>query len=236
MISVKTDFQNRKEEIDDYYELLENIIDKNAKLIFPDGSKKNLKVDLTATLKSGAILLLYNIVESTISNSLQTIHEIFSDDNLMYQDLNDKIQVKILKHYYSIFRKPDGISEDSRIVELQSMINVFSFGNPVNLYYEDFVQYKTGSQFSGNLDAKEIRNVVNSYGMNFTKRSKQLRTVRDKRNKLAHGELSFRETCNTDSMIYMKVLKDKTIEFLEDVIQSIEVFLDNQEYKTNQFT
>lgn len=231
MIGVKNDFQNRKEEIEDYYELLENIIDKNAKLIFHDGRKENVKVDLTATLKSGAILLLYNLVESTISNSVEKIHEVFSDDNLEYKDLNDKIQEKILKHYYSVFRKTEGISENNKIQELKLMVGIFNLGNPAKLYYNDFVKYKTGSNFSGNLDAKEIRKVVNSYGLNVVKKSTELRTIRDKRNKLAHGELSFKETCNTDSMTYMKTLKDKTIEFLEDVIKSIEDFLNNQEYK-----
>ena len=231
MINVKTDFQNRKEEIEDFYKLLENVIEKEAKLVFSDGTKEHINVDLTATLKSAAILLLYNLVESTISNAIEKIHEVFSDENLKYKDLNEKIQDKIMRHYFSILRKSEGITEDNRIAELKLMVGIFNFGNPVNLYYQDFVKYKTGSQFSGNLDAKVIKNVVNSYGLTLAKETNELRTIKDKRNKLAHGELSFRETCNNDSMPYMKNLKDKTIEFLEEVIDLIEDYLNNQDYK-----
>lgn len=230
MIEVEREFINRKSEIEEYYTLLENIIEKEAKLSFPDERKEIIQVDLRATLKAGAILLLYNLVESTISNSVKEIHRAFSDENIKYIELSDKIQEKILKHYYSILKKQEGITEANRITELRKMVSIFNMDSVVKLYHEDFVKYNTGSEFSGNLDAKTIRNVINSYGLEINMESNALRVIKDKRNKLSHGELSFRETCNNDTMPYMNVLKNNTFLFLEEVLSSIKTFINDKKY------
>ena len=67
---VKKDFLERVEEIEKYFSLLDDIIVGEARLCFLDNTKKSVDKDLTATLKSAGVLLLYNLVESVVTNSL----------------------------------------------------------------------------------------------------------------------------------------------------------------------
>ena len=59
-------FQERKDEIDLYFEFLEDLMIKNAQLTFPNNTKKNLDSTLSKILRANGFLLIYNVVESCI--------------------------------------------------------------------------------------------------------------------------------------------------------------------------
>ncbi len=67
------------------------------------------------------------------------------------------------------------------------MINLWAYDATVKLSYEEYTKYKTGNNFAGNLDSKEIRKIAKKYGIEFSEQCSEILTIRDKRNKLAHG-------------------------------------------------
>ena len=233
MRAILNDFNDRIEEISIFYELLDDFINKGGKIVFENGRIKPINVSLTSTLKSNAILLLYNLIESTITNILKRIHEIISDNDLKFSELNDNIQDIVLNYYYMILSKNENISDSNKLIELKVMLNIFNHQNAVKLYFEDYIKYKNNGTFSGNLDSKNIRKIINAYGLNIEKQSKELKKIRDLRNKLAHGESSFSETCNNFGIEYMNVLKDKTIDFLMEIIREVEIFITDEKYKAS---
>ncbi len=232
MQNVKRELSDRIGEVNKFFGLLENTIDKEALLLFPNENnrKERFDVELTATLKSSLILLLYNFVESTITNCLVVIHRTICDDNCKYIDLSESIQTLFTEYYYKAL-KENKVGDENLAIHLKTMINTWAYDESVKLSYEEYTKYKTGNNFAGNLDSKEINKISTKYGIVFNEHCKEIRTIRDKRNKLAHGEKSFIECCNQDTLSYIKALKNKTIDFIQKFVDSVENYLDEKKYK-----
>lgn len=231
MHNVKREVLDRISEIDNFYGFLENAIDKEAILLFPSDSnrRERFDVELTATLKSSMILLLYNFIESSITNCLVVVHRAISDENCTYIQLSDKIQHIFTEYYYKNL-KNDKLSDENLAIHLKTMINAWAYGEKIQLSYEDYSKFKTGSNFSGNLDSKEIGKIAIKYGIPFQEKCPEIRVIRDKRNKLAHGEVSFRECCNLDTLNYIKALKDNSTEYINMFVESVDNFINEKGY------
>lgn len=102
---------------------------------------------------------------------------------------------------------------------------------PLNLTYEEFTKHNQGGNFSGNLDSKEIRKLAEKYGMDFNLKCREIDSVKFRRNKLAHGDVSFEEQGRVDTMNYMIILKEKTVDFLQQFIQVVEDYITNTKYR-----
>ncbi|WP_407500714.1 MAE_28990/MAE_18760 family HEPN-like nuclease [Elizabethkingia anophelis] len=233
MISVKNDFSDRVDEIDKYYYLLFNILKKESQLVFPseDNRMESFDVTLTATLKSNMFLLLYNLVESTITKCLIEIHNSICDENCTYVQLSPQIQNLFTNHYYKSLINGN-ISEENTLLHIRTMIHSWVFNEKFSLTFEDLTKYKTGSNFSGNLDAKEIRKIATKYGVTFDLKSEEIKILKEYRNKLAHGEISFQDASKLRSIEYFENLKTKTINFLNHFITAVDTYVNQKEFKT----
>lgn len=230
MQDVINDFTDRKTEIDEFFELLDDILNNEARLEVGD-SKKIFKTRLRATLKSTGLLLLYNLVESTVSNCLNAIHLSFCSESLKFNELNQNIQKIWLNHHFSLLSNNDKISKENVTEKLLSIVNTLSFDSFIDFTYEELSKNKLGSQFSGNLDSKEIRKIATKYGVVFEEKCEEVRRVRDYRNKLAHGELSFYECSNNMTPQELNQLKIRVVDFIEKFINASKKYIDNKEFK-----
>jgi hypothetical protein len=232
MISVKNDFSDRVIEINKYFDLLFNILKKESQLIFPNESNRTERFDvtLTSTLKSNMFLLLYNLVESTITKCLVEIHSSICDENCTYIQLSPQIQNIFTSHYYRSLLSGN-ISEENTLLHIRTMIHSWVFNEKFSLTFEDLTKYKTGNNFSGNLDAKEIRKIAAKYGVSFILKCEEIKTLKELRNKLAHGEISFQEASNQKSIEYFDNLKSKTFSFLNSFINDVETYISQKKFK-----
>ncbi|MCL7930977.1 MAE_28990/MAE_18760 family HEPN-like nuclease [Halomonas llamarensis] len=48
--------------------------------------------DLEKTLRSSGLLLIYNLVEATMSNAIDAIHKVIKAEEVSYHDLSDKLK------------------------------------------------------------------------------------------------------------------------------------------------
>lgn len=233
MISVKNDFSDRVNEINKYYDLLVNILKKESQLAFPNESNRMERFDvtLTSTLKSNMFLLLYNLVESTITKCLIEIHNSICDENCTYIQLSPQIQNLFTSYYYKSLLNGN-ISEENKLLHIKTMIHSWIFNEKFSLTFEDLTKYKTGNNFSGNLDAKEIRKITTKYGVTFDVKSEEIKNLKEFRNKLAHGEISFQDASNLKGIEYFENLKIKTIDFLNKFITAVETYINQKEFKT----
>lgn len=85
-------------------------------------------------------------------------------------------------------------------------------------------------RISGNIDAKEIRNIANQIGFESSENGRDLVTIKEKRNHLAHGEKSFSEVGRDYSINDLISFKDSTYSHLEDVIEKITSYVSNRNY------
>lgn len=89
MQSVIDDFDERKQEIEEYYSALEELyVSKNI----TNNDEKYLDDAFLKMLKSNAILMIYNLVESTIMSAILKIYDSFFQQELTYNMVRKEIQ------------------------------------------------------------------------------------------------------------------------------------------------
>lgn len=207
MISVKSDFEEKKIDID----ILLNHI--NEVSIY-----KGANVHKVAILKSSFMLLLYNTIESTISLLLEKVHETASIHN--YGELSDKLKLLFVEYY---FVSQSGNKHKQHLDMI--MLNSAQFPS----FNEFDKRVKT---FSGNLDAREIDNVLSKYGIGKIQSEKRekLLIVKNLRNKIAHGEVMFKESCRNLTISELDQIRNATVLAMQDAIAKTEHFIEQSRY------
>ena len=77
-------FEERRNEIELYFGLLEDVAERDAQLIFRDKQVKAMGLDLQHIPLSNAFLLLYNLVESTISGAIEAIYKEMLEQEVVF--------------------------------------------------------------------------------------------------------------------------------------------------------
>lgn len=220
MKDVKRDFQERLDEINLYFAFLENVILKDGKLLYPDGSSENIDTILIKTLRANGFLLIYNLAESCIKRAIEEIYIGMRRDSIEYDNIKEGIRKEIINYLRSGKTGTD------------------NFVSSVNDIARDIIGHCFSAEalFSGNVDAKKIREIAKKYGFSTrtntarTKSGEKLLTVKRRRNDLAHGVYSFQE-CGKDYTIQdMVEIKNEVTTYLEQILNNIENYIDNNEF------
>ena len=237
-MEIREEFNKRLVEIDLYFEILQTIeldkpkitsfdvIAEAQKEIIFDSQKINI-------FRASAFLLLYNLVESTIFNSVVSIFDSINSDRhipkLKYYDVVDEIKTYWLNNMYK---------HDEQMEKL-TIVNKFKSITD-RIVNESMVLASTYIKYGGSLDASKIRDTAKSLGIKMDTLSRgyrqdthgeALKEVQQKRNWLAHGEKTFAEI--GQDYPYQRLLDWKIyiVEHLEKFILSTENFIANEEYK-----
>lgn len=242
------DFNKRVAEIDKYFELVDRIEQLGAfstnSIVFPSG-EYTVDSDLQKILKSHCYLLLYNLVESSIRNGITAIHDAISLDKLTYTDLSLKMKKMWVLNDLSKSFRDSYIKKETIANNLQDAIRSVLEDEIVTLD-------PTNIPISGNLDVKTIRKLIDMYGFyeNLGVPAKEiddiLNFVVKKRCDLAHGNVSFCDASNEiiwnqsisnttgNEKVFRYLIDDKenVVKFLTHMLQNIETYIDNKEYKS----
>lgn len=220
MKNVKRDFQERLDEINLYFSFLENVILKKGRLLYADGTSENIDSTLIKTLRANGFLLIYNLVESCIKKAIEEIYIGMRRDGIEYDSIKDGIRKEIINYLKS------------------SKTGTDTFVASVDNIAQDIIEhcFSAESLFSGNVDAKKIKEIAKKYGFSTstntgrTKGGAKLLTVKTRRNDLAHGVYSFQE-CGKDYTIQdMLEIKNEVTAYLEQILDNIETYINNKEF------
>lgn len=226
MLILKREFEDQKEKIDIYFEHLREY-DSQDILI-------GNKIVTNTTQKSSAILILYNMIESIVSKIFVKIHEKIMNKTILYCELNNNLRKTIFKYYKKILNKND-IDNDYESIEMFYFL--MNSKDKIDLTYKKMVE--TYQFFSGNLDAKEIRRIfTNKYGFKFNDNELMepvLLKIKNGRNNLAHGDQSFEEYGRNLAIQDIVSMKVKVFSFLDELIEKVEKYLQEQLYKKLEF-
>jgi len=228
MDNVNSDFDKRKDEINEYFSFLEKINNENIKLNYTkenDTEEFIISTKLQRIFIANTFLLLYNLVESTIRNSIVAIYNKIKDDEIIYNDLSEKIK-QIWLHKNS--KKFSIYSNDNTIeVNLHNIINDI-INNEIIILTKDDIH------ISGNIDAQEIRKLARKIGFEESSNGRHLVDIKEKRNRLAHGEHTFHDVGKDFTYNDLNIYKENTFTHLEDVIHKIKNFIDDERYKIEE--
>ncbi|MCP1606036.1 MAE_28990/MAE_18760 family HEPN-like nuclease [Pseudomonas citronellolis] len=223
-------FRQRCAEVRRYIEFIEVIANNRSVALAGevDGSivpieGAELSRELTKTLRANAYLLLYNLVEATMTNAIDAIHKAVDGDNLGFDQLSGNLQSIALSHFKRAIKDGHSSALDGRVHPIE--IAMTRLG------------YDREKIFSGNVDCAEIKSAAKKYGfetadpnLNGRQTLRQLRDVKDKRNALAHGRLSFEQCGQDTSPEYLSKVYYQTNVYLRSVLWSISSYLRGKKY------
>jgi len=187
----------------------------------------------SAVLKASVVLALYNIVESTVSHLLSKIHDEINKNQVKYEALTREIKDLSLLFYQK--HKESKKDLNSSLDVLHQTLDFVLGATVFNLPYKEME--KSYQLYSGNLDAKKIRNVMKKYGIVIRDDlGKSLKSIKDGRNTLAHGDKSFEEYGRDVVSNALRVYHQDVSIFLREVISEVEVFFLNKKYTVCSYT
>ena len=94
---------------------------------------------------------------------------------------------------------------------------------------------RKATNINGNLNAEKIRQICKDHGITYSidascKGGAVLDDVKEKRNNLAHGTISFVECGRDYSIEALTSIKDETITFLNGILNGMKDYYDDQRY------
>ncbi|MEZ2349804.1 MAE_28990/MAE_18760 family HEPN-like nuclease [Caballeronia sp. RCC_10] len=206
MLSVRADFDKRCIEIKSYLDWLEGAEAKDN--IVPKG--------LPPTMKAAAMLLLYNLVESTMTNVVEAIFDELQVRNVAFDSLTTCLKVAVLANVKNVAAE----KLTDRLVVITTDIIGCTFDK--------------AKVFNGNVDAKKIREKLTEFGIKTSNAYKEerLNAIMVARNRLAHGAESFGEYGK--DLTASELIRDyeRVSSLLAFVLDDVEGFLNQRAYLT----
>jgi hypothetical protein len=190
MESTRETYKKRVEEIDFFFAAFRQL---DAEVANPfsgsDTSTEKYKLDnFLKILKANALLMIYNIIESTVINGIQEIYDKIKETGATYSTVRKEIQDIWFSYKFRQVYDPKAHFK-SYMDKALELVNSIMAGETIELN-------RDALNISGNLDANEIRKVCSDHKIEFKpdiicKGGERLIEVKHRRNQLAHGDLSF---------------------------------------------
>lgn len=217
-----TEYNKRLNEVELYFNTLE-LLDRgrcsiSCTDILGKEISKEIDDDLSTILKANGFLLLYNLVEATIRNSIDAVLNSIHSSTVTFSSLSDNFRKIWLK------QESKGIVVEKNQEKIMSIANTI-LENEILSFEKDCIN------ISGNIDAQKIREILKQFGGNEIGNGRDLKIIKDKRNNLAHGEYTFSEIGKDYSIQDLIGYKDETKQYLSKVINEIQDYIDNQKYR-----
>lgn len=168
--------------------------------------------------KAGGMLVLYNAVEASARGGIEAIYDEMAVNQVTFDDLRSDLKKRIVQDFKSNFSGADG--------------------GQINVLAQEIISgsFNAEKLFSGNVDARVIREKSSIYGFSIdseydrTHHGSDLVTVKRSRNDLAHGLISFGEVGRDYTARDLYRLGQRVLRYMEAVLLQIDSYLDNGDY------
>lgn len=230
MVGAEETYSSRCREIERFFEMLQFMRDNRDSRLCggepPDVASSSAYVvgrDLEKTLRASAYLMLYNLVEATMTNAIDAIHQHIKDEQVGFDDLK----------------------EDVRKIAIKGIRKAASSGTPLELLDAAtpissaliWLGFDKNDLFSGNLDGRLIKDKAKEYGFQLANHDKaasrdgaRLLDVKKKRNELAHGGISFEDCGQETSVDELVAIFGEMKIFIQAVLDGISEYLSAKNY------
>lgn len=233
MLICRSLLQERSKEVLLYLRFLRTVIDQNAELHLPKrGVTTPIDRDLTHTLKANGYLLLYNLVEATMSTAIADIHQAMRGDmaagldDMTLDCLNPALFERVLRRFKAGANdKLSGSYPSSGAWLVKYWLDD----------HDQAVRNNKNPLASGNLDGQKIVEMAKKYGFYAYGREDQMKhrglyKAKENRNALAHGKTSFKD-CGMDTSVDL-LLEDGVgvLRCLRHHVSAVEAFIAQRGY------
>jgi hypothetical protein len=236
MDSLTIGFQERLTEVEAYLELL-STIDAQAQEGPPriEGADNPITAQQMRILYSSVYLQLYNLVEATMSRCIEAVSKA-TQENAQWRpgDLNDSLKREWVR---VMARTHIALAPENRLESALQLCDQLVASLPIAAFDIE----KGGG---GNWDDSEIEAISRRLGFQLTvsqpvytaiKRPFRddmgaLALVKQLRNNLAHGSISFAQCAEDVTITLLIELKDRTVNYLREVVACFASYIESFEY------
>lgn len=218
MQDVLEEFDERATEVNNYVNFVRDL-EKYKIKIYDNNQLSKIDTELLKTLKATSYLLIYNLIESSMRNSIEYIFVELSTQQISFDDLRKELKKYILQNLKR--RNIDTVIDNVNIIATDIINKTF---NPNDI-------------FSGNVDSNAIRKLSDKYfgfstytDSKQTWKGKDLKSIKENRNSLAHGFTPFTDVGKSIGSDELVQITERVIEYLRQILENIEEYLNNQEY------
>lgn len=236
-------YKSRKEEITKFIQMLKFLeikeLERNESgitgfdSIFRSG-KNGIDLsyqELINILKSNVSLMLYNIIEFTVSNLVDAIYDAINFNNLSYVDVNDSIK-ELWK--YSVLKVVNDPNANFKTFTKKN--------DEIISYILDNKTLKLKARNTlpvGNLNIERIEQTFDRHGVSMDhavhgKITVVFDNVKQKRNDLAHGSVSFIDAVSNDALSDIESNTTIVTDYLENLIATVKKYLGDDKYRNTQ--
>lgn len=236
MSALATEFQERLAEVEAYLEFL-SVMETQAQHGPPrlHGAEHPISTQQQKILYSSVYLQLYNLIEATMSRCIETIAEAAREnDRWKPSDLSNSLRREWVR---ATARTHDNLTPENRLESALTLCNHLVSALPVS----PFDISKGGG---GNWDDDAIEAITQRLGFQlvvspsvysaikqkFRDGLGPLALVKNLRNRLAHGSISFAQCSENVTVAVLIELKIKTVDYLTEVIDCFNSYVANFEY------
>jgi hypothetical protein len=170
-------------------------------------------------LRAGTFLILYNLVEASARAIVEAIHDEIVSSKTEFADLRDSLRKEVVRG----FKRSGDADLHYTMVHL-----------PTEFVWASL---DVERMFSGNVDARLIRNIAEVYGFDAeTPRSRtyggsDLLTIKNLRNDLAHGVKTFDDVGREYPAQQLVGITSRSVAYMEAILKNVSDFLDHAGYR-----
>ncbi len=234
MGNVSNFLEERFSEIDDYLLLLE-ALDESVQSGPPSMGSQRVTTKQQKILHSSVYLQLYNLIEATVSFSLNEVCDVaIVQHGYRPADLNEKLREEWVR---SMAQTHSTKNSRNRLKDAVRMCDHLTDSLPIT----EFEIEKGGG---GNWDDNQIQVIAERIGcqLTFSQETFQsvkrpvrddlgpIRLVVNLRNRLAHGSISFEECGQSDTATELRNIAEIVIMYLREYSAAIEQFVEDKHY------
>lgn len=239
MFTLKDTYESRKSEINNFIELM-SFLEKKKIIVQEEGVSfddffygRDISIaftyqELINILKSNVSLMMYNIIEYTVSGLIDCIYDEIRMQSLSYIDVNNSIK-KVWRTSVLRAVKDPGANFNTFLKKNEEIINYILSQATLNIHARESLP-------AGNLDGISIKETFESHGVQIKIHSENfrpdiLRSIKENRNSLAHGSVSFVDAVRDDSIQDFEKYHGFITLFLEELIDVVDEYIEIQKYK-----
>lgn len=215
------EYEKRKVEINAYLDLLSAMNRDGSKLVDMDGREYEINALDFKVCKASSYLILYNLVEATVTAGVKSIYEKISDERLTFNDVMENLK----KVWWQ--SKKESLASCSKNQLIDNIYGYYCSAHGADPL--DFSDYVAG--VSGNLDAESIREVCRRYGISSVRDGRDLGSIKIKRNWLAHGNKSFSDIGKDSTPSDLYLIRDRVYAFLDEFVDNVNSYLHETKYR-----
>lgn len=221
MDSFIEEYERRKTEINAYLNLLSAMNQDNAIITDIDQNEHIINPLAYKVCKASSYLIIYNLIEATVTAGVKSIYDKISDERLTFNDVMENLR----KVWWQ--SKKESLSSCAKNQLIDNIYDYYCEAHSNSPL--DFSDYISG--VSGNLDADAIREVCRRYGISSVRDGRDLGNIKIKRNWLAHGNKSFSDIGKDSTPSDLFTVRDRVFSFLDEFVSNVNSYLSDTKYK-----